>query len=93
MESITNLLNLKPMFKQLFSNQETLPSVIKDPFSNDCITDINIYYRKGVSRSQGVWDATVKFKNGDTQGQQNTPECKDFPSVMIALEQISKSLP
>jgi len=66
-------------------------SVIKDPFHSDNITEIFIHYF-GKSSYKSYWWAIVKFKNGNTTGEQRTPDCPDFATVIAELKTISESI-
>lgn len=65
-------------------------SIIKDPFKKDCVGDIGIYYMS--SCSVAYWWAKVEFKNGNTKGEQRTPDCKTFEDVITHLKQILNTI-
>lgn len=61
-------------------------SVIKDPFIKDGVRGIWIRYSTNFNNPH--WNASVEFTNGNTKGEQNTPDCKTFEEVIICLKQI-----
>lgn len=46
-------------------------SVIKDPFRGENIKSLSIYFFKSGFSGRFSFSASVKFVNGDTEGQQN----------------------
>lgn len=82
------------MFDKLLNNLDSknqLPSVITDPFLKDKIEEIYIHFRIKWS-GKPMWNAWVSFKNGNTSGKQNTPDCEDFDEVIIELKKIFESI-
>lgn len=71
------------------SNNHTL-SIIKDPFLKDCVGNI------GINRSSWggkyYWWGRVEFINGNTKGEQKTPDCETFEEVLSAVKQILNSI-
>lgn len=67
-------------------------SVFKDPFQQNCIDEISIRYRRPIFATNYVWEARVDFKNGLTTGQQRTPDCESWDSLMLNLKAIYESL-
>jgi hypothetical protein len=65
-------------------------SVIKDPFKKDGLSGISIQYITWALKP--YWWAKVEFKNGNTSGDQRTPNCDTFEEVIIALKQILNSV-
>lgn len=65
-------------------------SVIKDPFLKDCLDEVSIYYRTWCGRK--YWYAVVEFKNGNTKGEQKTPEVDTFEDVIYQLKTILNSI-
>lgn len=49
--------------------KDSAASVLKDPFSQNCIVGLSTYCSVNYN---GAWsyNGTVKFKNGDTEGEQ-----------------------
>ena len=41
-----------------------------NPFKMDKIVSIDFYYRKVLFEKHFSWTATIKFRNGDTEGSQ-----------------------
>lgn len=81
------------MTAQLLGEGETIKgelSVINDPFKSDCVTDILIRYYTGFNNPH--WYAKVQFQNGNTSGEQTTPDCKTFDEVIVHLKQIMQSV-
>lgn len=77
-----------PMFTN--KTKESQVSVIKDPFDLDCIERILIAYNKGYRDS--YWYGNVHFKNGLTEGRQETKHCEDFESVVAEVRAILESV-
>lgn len=68
-------------------------SVITDPFVEDALSDINIYFRaKPMFNGKPYWYASVQFKNGFSEGKQQTPHCDTYPEMMVHLQNILKSV-
>jgi len=66
-------------------------SVIKDPFSTECITNINIsYHNSGFSNP--YWWGRVVFTNGKTSGEQRTNNVESFEDIVVEMRQILNSL-
>lgn len=65
-------------------------SVIKDPFVKDSVGDIIIHRVTGWG--DVYWRARVKFTNGNTSGEQETPKCNTYEEVIIHLKQILDSV-
>lgn len=65
-------------------------SVIKDPFNKDCIGDIAINYT--TSFGSRYWYARIQFKNGNTSGEQRTPNCETFEEVVAQIKIILNSI-
>ena len=48
-----------------------LPSIIKQPFIQECITDINMrMHRNCFNKNEVKFSATIYFENGNTRGEQ-----------------------
>lgn len=65
-------------------------SVIKDPFKKECAGDISI--RRTSWGQKWYWYAIIEFKNGNTKGEQKTPECETFEDVITQLKIILNSI-
>lgn len=78
-----------------FSSEETNNSlsVIKDPFIEDGLKDINIYYRgKPMFGGRPYWYATIDFENDLSTGKQRTPNCDTYTEMMGHLQNILNSI-
>jgi hypothetical protein len=67
-----------------FGNQ-SLPSVIKDPFSTSSVTRIYVSIAKSWFDNSYKASGSIKFKNGDTEAEQNF-EGKTFDDVVIKIK-------
>jgi hypothetical protein len=56
-------------------------SPIKDPFKKNCLESVFFYVRKSILSEKINFTSTVKFKNGNTTGEQNFDE-KDFETLL-----------
>jgi hypothetical protein len=65
-------------------------SVINNPFGEKNISDIWIQYTTWGSKR--YWVANVKFRNGNTQAEQRTPETATFEEVIVKLKEIFESV-
>lgn len=74
---------------ELFGND--LPSEIKNPFKFECIEGIHIHYGKYPFSGKPYFDATIEFKQGNTNGSQKI-EGKDLTDVFIKVMEFCKSL-
>lgn len=76
---------------QTSDKKAKLPSVINDPFSKSNVTQIFIAYC-GEMAYQQYWYAKIEFTNGNTKGEQTTPNCNTFEEVMQHIKAIEESL-
>lgn len=67
-------------------------SVIKDPFQTNCITNVSINYSDGGGFATPYWYGFVKFKNGNTEGEQRTNKTQSFEEIVVEIRQILNSL-
>ena len=67
-------------------------SVIKDPFQTNCITNVSINYSDGSGFAKPYWYGFVKFKNGNTEGEQRTNKTQSFEEIVVEIRQILNSL-
>ncbi len=67
-------------------------SVIKDPFQTNCITNVGIHFSNGLGFGNPYWYGYVKFKNGNTEGEQRTNKTQTFEEIVIEIRQILNSL-
>lgn len=67
-------------------------SVIKDPFTKDCVTAFRTSCHKSwVYPYRWVYKGHVEFKNGNTSGQQDF-EAEDYKSLLIKMEAFMNQL-
>jgi hypothetical protein len=66
-------------------------SVIKDPFQTNCITNVGIHFSNN-GFSNPYWYGYVKFKNGNTEGEQKTNHTQSFEEIVVEIRQILNSL-
>ena len=66
-------------------------SVIKDPFQTNCITSVSINYSSGIIGNP-YWYGYVKFKNGNTEGEQRTNKTQSFEEIVVEIRQILNSI-
>lgn len=48
-----------------------LPFELKNPFNKESIVRVSLEYKKVLFEKHFSWKATIKFRNGDTEGVQN----------------------
>ena len=66
-------------------------SVINNPFTSDCVTNMWIsYYNSGFGRPH--WSGKVSFKNGKTTGEQKTNNVETFDEVVAEMKQILNTI-
>jgi hypothetical protein len=68
---------------------EKMPSILKNPFQKNCVTEIRVSYYEFMRK----WSArgTVEFKNGLTKGEQKF-EAETFDEVVIQIKNFLKEL-
>lgn len=66
-------------------------SIIMNPFQTDCVTNISINFTNSVLGNP-YWYGYVKFKNGNTEGEQRTSKHQTFEEVVVEVKQILDSL-
>ena len=75
-----------------FGNQ-SLPSVIKNPFKKNKITEVWVRYSPKLFGKDGEWEADgkIEFRNGETTGTQkfNAPT---FDEVVLKMRAVIKQL-
>ena len=75
------------MLKMLGSSKVyDLPAIITDPFKEDKITCIGLYWR-----SAGWW-GYVEFKNGKTEGKQGLVESDSLDNMVAQIRAIVESI-
>ena len=67
-------------------NNFNLPAIIKDPFKQDLITNIGLYWRKA------GWWGYIEFKNGKTESKQNLVESETLEEMVAQIKAIVDSL-
>lgn len=74
------------------TNEESINmSIILDPFQTDCVTNVGIHFNNsGITNP--YWYGYVKFKNGNTEGEQRTNKTKTFEEIVVEIRQILNSL-
>lgn len=67
--------------------KETLPSVIKNPFTKDYIKSISVRYERKIFGKDGEWQAIgrLEFQNGETTGTQKF-EGETFDEVVLQMK-------
>ncbi len=74
------------------STKQNELSVFKDPFDKANIEEIHIWYNRELFTKKYVWEGRVKFTNGLTKGEQSTPSCDSWESLVAHMKQIYDSL-
>lgn len=73
---------------------ESLPSIINNPFSTNCVTEIRVSFRKGWFNDKWSAHGHVDFQNGKTKGAQSF-EGSTFDEVVaqirIFIEELHKT--
>lgn len=75
--------------KELFG--KTLPSVIENPFSKDCITNVSMRASKNLFNETFYFRGSVEFKKGNTTGEQKF-EADSFDELYIKIANFCKTL-
>ncbi len=70
---------------------EKLPSIISDPFSKTKVTSIRVSYQDFWGKGEWKATGTVKFKNGNTEAEQNF-EGETFDEVVLKIKAMLSSL-
>lgn len=83
---------MKQIDFNISSEDARMISVIKDPFQTNCITNVAIHYSSGSGYVQPYWYGYVKFKNGNTFGEQNTSHVSSFEEIVVEMRQILNSI-
>lgn len=74
----------------LLGNNPNALSILKDPFSTKCITDVMLRWTKMYDGRVWVY-ATVCFTNGDTKGEQKI-EAESMEELIKKVDAFVKSL-
>lgn len=75
--------------KELFGS--TMPSVIENPFSKDCITNVSMRASKSLVYETFYFRGSVEFKKGNTTGEQKF-EADSFDELYIKIANFCKTL-
>ncbi|HTJ52589.1 MAG TPA: hypothetical protein VL443_24205 [Cyclobacteriaceae bacterium] len=70
---------------------ETMPSVIKDPFNKNKIEMVAIYLMKSMFDDKYNASGKIKFKNGNTVGEQEFTG-KSIDDIIIQMKAVLKDL-
>lgn len=60
-------------------------SILKDPFSNSCVTKVMTYAFKNIFNDEWKYTGDIEFKNGQTQGKQKFTG-RDMADVIHQME-------
>lgn len=71
-----------------FGKNDTKPSLLKDPFKKDKITDITIRF------TYNQWYGRISFQNGSTEGTQKFDKYKpdEFQKLLTDMQNFAESL-
>lgn len=71
-----------------FGTKDTKPSILKDPFKKDKISEITIHF------SFNEWYGRITFKNGNTEGTQKFDKYKpdEFQKLLTDMQNFAESL-
>lgn len=75
--------------KELF--EKTVPSVIENPFSKDCITCVSMRASKSLLDETFYFRGSVEFKKGNTTGEQKF-DADSFDELYIEIANFCKTL-
>lgn len=64
---------------------------LKDPFTQECIESVWFWCNKNTFRNSIEYRATVKFKNGNTTGEQKF-DAESFEMLVRKVDNFTKSL-
>mgnify|MGYP003404738433 CR=1 FL=1 len=74
----------------LLGNTEAI-TTFKDPFKKDCIRQIKFTITNYQTIFYKPFEATVSFKNGNTDGDHKIT-AQSFPELVMLVEEFTKSL-
>lgn len=63
-------------------------SIIVDPFNQHSLEGISINYRKSSFTDDCYWYSVVKFKNGNTNGEQRLGNCETFDEIVLQVKNL-----
>ena len=69
-------------------NKSQVPTIIKDPFKENMINEVHMHWYA----NDGLWRATIEFKNGNTKGEQRLVNSSDFDDITAQIRAIIESL-
>jgi hypothetical protein len=83
--------------KSLASSGNAKLSPLKNPFSKNKITSINMEYRIELFGDQWLWKATIRFSNGNTTGTQtfkkfDSEDYNSFETITKEIQEFIDSL-
>jgi hypothetical protein len=79
------------MKNELEIGNVSMPSVLKNPFIKNCVTDIRVSYGKSMFSDDWSANGKVCFENGQTKGEQKF-KAKTFDEVVIQIKHFLKEL-
>ena len=80
------------MIELLNKKEEEKLSIIKDPFSKDCIVAFDLNMMTSFFSGKKLFYGSVSFKNGDTEGKHKTKDHDNFESLYLEMKQIIESV-
>ena len=63
-------------------------SIVVDPFNQHSLEAISINYRKNTFNDDCYWYGVVKFKNGNTAGEQRLGNCQTFEEIVLQVKNL-----
>lgn len=69
-------------------NENNRLSIIVDPFTQDSLESVSINYRKNPFSNECYWYGVVKFKNGNTAGEQRLGNCQTFEEIVLQVKNL-----
>lgn len=70
--------------------EEKMPSILKDPFKNNCVKRVYVSFSELFNSSWGAY-GEVEFSNGGTSGKQ-TFKGDSFDEVVLKIKTFMKNL-
>ena len=70
---------------------QSLPSILKDPFSKVCVSWVSVFYSPNFFSDKWEAHGTVEFKNGNTKGEQSF-KAETFDECTAQIREFIKSL-
>lgn len=75
----------------LWKSKDKKVSEYKNPFSSDKVDAINFFINKGIFDGKISYKSYIKFKNGNSSGEQKI-EASDFNELVKKTDEFIKSL-